>query len=143
MSDSEILGLVYNRYARNPDVDINDPDKIIIALEKEIMRYRDRIQYDEERIKCLHERLVTIQGDLNTACDKVVTLESQGEGQRDKIERLKRTINRMYGKCIKIQPSETLEAVKENTAGDIIKALADNGYNTITINCYKNIESEG
>lgn len=31
---------------------------------------------------------------------------------------------------------------KENTTGDIIKTLANNGYNTITINCYKDIEGK-
>lgn len=180
MNDNEILGLVYGRFARVPDVDINDPNNIIVALEKEIVRYRDRIQYAEERIKCLHERLVTIQGDLNTACDKVVTLESQGEGQRDKIEAMQTALNK---KCDKIKCLEnrnatqaqtiknlekerneqieelenhikvlktrlnsvvygiqTALALPQSTVDKIIKALAENGYNTITINCYKDIE---
>lgn len=34
-----------------------------------------------------------------------------------------------------------MKAHCENT-GDIIKTLANNGYNTITINCYKDIESK-
>lgn len=47
-------------------------------------------------------------------------------------------MNTIYG----VHGISQLEAVQENTATEIIKALADNGYNTITINCYKDIESE-
>lgn len=73
--------------------------------------------------------------------DVIVFLESEIDYYRDKIKYLE---NRLYSKDIKTNESiTTLKAVQENTAGEIIKALADNGYNTITINCYKNIESEG
>lgn len=76
-------------------------------------------------------------------CNVVVFLEKEIDMYRDKIatlldekEKAKIRLNSIYG-------TSRLEAVKENTAGEIIKALADNGYNTITINCYKDIESEG
>lgn len=88
-------------------------ERVIVFLEKEIMCYRDKIEH----------------------------LETCLDGMKEKTTRLEQTIGKMYGECIKIQPSETLEAVQENTAAEIIKALADNGYNTITINCYKT-ESE-
>lgn len=40
------------------------------------------------------------------------------------------------------EPVTQLEAMRENTVNEIIKALANNGYNTITINCYRDAESE-
>lgn len=79
---------------------------IIIFLEKEIDRYRDKIAYLEGSNESLHERLVNIQGDLNATLDRTVTLE----------------------------------AVQENTVGEIIKALSDNGFNNISINAYKTKE---
>lgn len=112
MSDQEILGTVYNRYARNPDVDVNYPDKIIIALEKEIMGYREKIN-NMERVFDAQNRIVA---------------------------KLKR--------CSCTNDPTTCEAVQQSAAageimaGEIIKALADNGYDTITINCYKDIEKE-
>lgn len=42
----------------------------------------------------------------------------------------------------KTQKTTRLETVQENTVNEIIKALASNGYNTITINCYRDTESE-
>lgn len=40
------------------------------------------------------------------------------------------------------EPAAQLEATQGNTVNEIIKALANNGYNTITINCYRDTESE-
>lgn len=73
-------------------------------------------------------------------CNVVVFLENEIDMYRDKIgklldekEELKTRLNAIYG-------TSQLEAVQENTkANEIIKALADNGYKTITINCYKDI----
>ena len=47
-------------------------------------------------------------------------------------------MNAIYG----VHGISQLDAVQENAVSEIIKVLADNGYNTITINCYKDIESE-
>ena len=48
------------------------------------------------------------------------------------------------GKLYAITAKKTtqLEAVQENAVNEIIKKLVDNGYNTITINCYRDAESE-
>ena len=94
--DQEILGKVYGKFARVPDVDINDPDNIIIALEKEIDDYRAKIQ----------------------------RMEAYIDGKNARAARL-------------AEQSTTLEAVRESTTTEIIKALSDNGFKTITINCYK------
>lgn len=99
--DNERLSKAYTRYAKDPTVDVNDPDNIIIALEDEVDAYRDKIRKLENVIERLHEQQFTKE------------------------------------------EATTLEAVQDNMVNDIIKALADNGYNTITINCYKDIESEG
>lgn len=78
-------------------------------------------------------------------CNVVVFLEKEIDSYRNKIEYLehhievlKTRMNAIYG----VHGISQLNAVRENTAAEIIKALADNGYNTITINCYKDIESE-
>lgn len=65
----------------------------------------------------------------------IVELEKEIDVYREKIEKLKSRLNSIYG-------TSRLEAVQENTVAEIIKALSDNGYNTITVNCYKDIESE-
>lgn len=52
----------------------------------------------------------------------------------DEKEIMKTRLNAVYG-------ISQLEAVQENAAGEIIKALSDNGYN-ISINLFKNDESE-
>lgn len=71
----------------------------------------------------------------------IVFLENEIDMYRDKIGKLldekevmKTRLNAIYG-------TSQLEAVQENTAGEIIKALSDNGYN-ISINLFKNDESE-
>lgn len=69
----------------------------------------------------------------NTTYDAVVFLEKEIEGYREKIDELK----------AKAKRTAQLEAAQGNTVNDIIKALANNGYNTITINCYRDTESEG
>lgn len=70
----------------------------------------------------------------------IVFLENEIDMYRDKIKYLE---NRLYNKDIKINEIiTTLDAVQENGAAEIIKALSENGYNTITINCYKDNESE-
>ena len=71
--------------------------------------------------------------------DTVVFLEKEIEQLETQNRALKMRLNGFYGDKNFTQ----LEAVQENTAAEIIKALSDNGYNTITINCYKDIESEG
>lgn len=77
--------------------------------------------------------------------DVIVFLEKEIDSYRNKIkyledhiEVLKTRMNAIYG----VHGISQLDAVQENAASEIIKALADNGYNTITINCYKDIESE-
>lgn len=68
----------------------------------------------------------------NTTFDAVVFLEKEIEKYREKIDVLTAEAKR----------TAQLEAVQENTVNEIIKALANNGYNTITINCYRDTESE-
>lgn len=67
----------------------------------------------------------------------IVFLENEIDMYRDKIAKLldeKAESNNGYN-------LSQLEAVQENTAGKIIKALSDNGY-SISINLFKNDESE-
>lgn len=73
----------------------------------------------------------------------IVFLENEIDMYRDKIAKLLDEKEIMKTRSNAVYGISQLEAVQENAAGEIIKALADNGYNTITINCHKDIESEG
>lgn len=64
--------------------------------------------------------------------DVIVFLEKQIEGYKEKIDEL----------TAKAKRTAQLEAVQGNTIDDIIKALSENGYNMISVNAYKNTESE-
>jgi hypothetical protein len=68
----------------------------------------------------------------NTTYDAVVFLEKEIEGYRERIDEL----------TAKAKRTARLEAEQKSTVNEIIKALANNGYNTITINCYRDTESE-
>lgn len=65
----------------------------------------------------------------------IIFLGKKIDYYRDKIKYLE---NRLYNKDIKTNESiTTLEGVQSNTTAEIIKALSDNGYNTIVMNCHK------
>ena len=57
----------------------------------------------------------------------------------DNQEKLKNRLNAVYGTS-QFNAGVENEVSRDRTMSEIIKALADNGYNTITINCYKDIE---
>ena len=71
-----------------------------------------------------------------TTFETIVFLEKQIEEYKNKTDTLTTIIKNTA------QKTTQLEAVQGNTVNDIIKALANNGYNTITINCYRDTESE-
>lgn len=72
-----------------------------------------------------------------TTFDAIVFLEKQIEEYKNKTDTLTKIIENTAKRTTQ------LEAVQGNTVNEIIKALASNGYNTITINCYRDAESEG
>lgn len=76
-----------------------------------------------------------------TTFDTIVFLEKEIDSYRDTIEKMK-TIPNAARIAAGFEPVTQLEAVQGNTVNEIIKALANNGYNTITINCYRDTESE-
>jgi DNA-binding SARP family transcriptional activator len=90
----------------------------------------NHITHDREFFERATKRAVRYGA--NTTYDAVVFLEKEIEGYRERIDELKAEAKR----------TAQLEAVQESTVNEIIKALANNGYNTITINCYRDTESE-
>lgn len=68
--------------------------------------------------------------------DVIVFLEKQIEEYRNKTDTLTKIIDNTARKTTQV------EAVQGNTINDIIKALSENGYNMISVNAYKNTESE-
>lgn len=95
-------------------------DEVVIFLEKEIDGYRDKI----ERLEAYIDGKVALIASLEDTIEKV------------------RAVPNAARKAVGLEPITQLEAVQENIVTEIIKALGDNGYNTITINCYKCNESE-
>lgn len=71
-----------------------------------------------------------------TTFETIVFLEKKIEEYKNKTDTLTTIIRNTA------QKTTQLEAAQENTVNEIIKALANNGYNTITINCYRDAESE-
>lgn len=110
--DNVRLAAVYRRFNKDPKVDINDPENIIIALEKEIEQYRGKLEYAESRINALCAQQM-----------EIIKLEQKLNKEREELHK-----------------PVTLEAVQENAVGEIIKALAVNGYDSISINAYKSKE---
>lgn len=58
------------------------------------------------------------------------------------VETSKNHIKKLNARLNSVSGTSQLEAAQENTMAELIKALADNGYNAITINYYKDIEKE-
>lgn len=71
----------------------------------------------------------------------IVFLENEIDMYRDKIAKLLDEKTEMKIRLNAVYGISQLEAVQENTAGKIIKALSDNDYN-ISINLFKNDGSE-
>lgn len=69
----------------------------------------------------------------------IVFLENEIDMYRDKIAKL---LDEKEEMKTRLNSMSALGAVQENTTAEIIKALADNGYNTITINSYKTEREE-
>lgn len=123
--------------AAKDNVDVSNSDNIIIYLERQL-------EHSEGKVT---ELVDVIQEQNKRYREKINALGNQNEEQaqtisncRERIAQLERLVGKMYGECIKIQPPAQLEAVKENSAAEIIKALSDNGFNNISINIYKTKE---
>lgn len=74
---------------------------------------------------------------VNDTFKIIVFLENELDSYRENVKQLRKALNDRDNE------TSTVDAVQQSTTtGEIINALADNGYNTITINCYKDIERE-
>lgn len=99
----------------------------------------NHVNMDDEYFKRATKRAVRCGA--NSTFDAIVFLEKEIERYRNTIEKMK-TIPNAARIAAGFEPVAQLEAVQGNTVNEIIKALANNGYNTITINCYRDTESE-
>jgi hypothetical protein len=98
---------------------------------------------DEEIYEKAARRAKANSVDMTMYSNIIIFLEKEIDDYRAKIQRMEAYIDGANERAVILaQQPTTLEAVQENTTTEIIKALSDNGYNTITINCYKEIESE-
>lgn len=95
--------------AKNSGVNVLKPTDVIVFLGREIEDYRRKLDYAESRIQAPCEEQMRIS-----------QLEQELIKERKVLDK-----------------TSTLEAIQENGITEIIKALSDNGFKTITINCYK------
>ena len=130
MGMNELSESIYNdrnifakavRRAKVNGVEEFDRYGVIVFLEKEIDSYR-------ERIEAMHTA-------LNEKCEKMSYYEERIECLHERLVNMQGDLKAACDKVV------TLESAKENTAGEIIKALSDNGYTNISVNFYKT-ESE-
>lgn len=76
--------------------------------------------------------------DVTMYSNIIIFLEKEIDDYRAKIHRMEAYIDGQNARAARLaQQHTTLEAIQENTTTEIIKALSDNGFKTITINCYK------
>lgn len=117
-------------------VDVTNSVDVVVALQNEIDSYR-------EKINALGDQNAEQAQAIENMRFRIAKLEEVNEKQRIKLADIKNR-NEQLETALNNRDKqiEELEAMQESTAAEIIKALADNGYNTITINCYKDIESE-
>lgn len=102
----------------------------------------ETINNDNEYFDKAVKRVASMTHRTITERETIIELEKEIDRYRGKIKYFEEC-NKHLRKALIDRESKptTFEAVQENTTAEIIKALADNGYNTITINCYKT-ESE-
>lgn len=105
---------------------------------------------DEEIYEKAVKRAEVNSCDVTIPSNIIIFLEKEIDDYRRKLAYAESRIHSLCNEQMQaiqleqkdLHETTTLEAVQENRTTEIIKALADNGYNTITINCYKDIESE-
>ena len=104
----------------------------------------ETINNDNEYFEKAVKRVASMTNRTITEREIIIELEKEIDHYRETIKYFEEC-NKHLRKALINRESETttLKAVQENTTAEIIKALSENGYNTITINCYKDIESEG
>lgn len=101
-------------------IDVTNSVDIVVALQNEIIIYR--------------EKITRLENDVNYRASEIKREREISSDLRKKMLERERQYCEIK-KTLDAQPQST-------TAGEIIKALADNGYNTITINCYKTEREE-
>lgn len=140
MEDHEYFEQAVERVAHTTDLALTERE-IVIALEKEIGQYR-------VKINALGDQNAEQAQAIENMKYRIAKLE---EGNDKKLAELARIKNRneqletaLNNRDEQIEELEKeLEALQRSMmSSELIKALADNGYNTITINCYKDIEKE-
>ena len=119
----------------------------IIQLEQRLIKEREElnkpstfeatIAHDGEIYKKAINRARNSQVNVSSGFDVIVFLEKEIDMYRDKIAKLLDEKQEMMKTRLNTSCVSQLEAVQKNMVGEIIKALSDNGFKTITINCYK------
>lgn len=101
----------------------------------------EAVNNDNEYFEKAVKRVASMTNRTITEREIIIELEKEIDRYRGNIKYFEEC-NKQLRKALIDRESNTttLEAVQENTTAEIIKSLAENGYNTITINCYKDIE---
>lgn len=102
----------------------------------------ERSEKDRERLERVFQRMARLQYvDVHDPDNIIIQLDKECENYRNKIRNAEAVIKEFHTRLAAAQEATaTLEAVRDNTTAEIIKALAENGFDTITINAYKSKE---
>lgn len=117
MSNMELFNQAIARYKAATCKNGFNFDEVISFLENEIEQYRETIKNLESYI-----------ADLNRKNE----ILSYG------VEKGKNHINILRNRIKELtEPDTIIEKTRNDTIAEIIKALSENGYNTIVMNCHK------
>lgn len=106
----------------------------------------DTVFFDDKIFHKAFERAKKVIGSGASHSEVIVFLEREIDGYREKISCMEKHISllnkitEMQREPAKVETMPTFELLPKTAAGEIIKALADNGFDTITINAYKSKE---
>ena len=99
----------------------------------------ERAQRSGVNISNLDDVIVFLGREIDRYWDKLIHLESRIEELHGELHVANKALHEATMGTVQ---ETTLEAVKESTTSEIIKVLSEHGYNTITVNCYKDTDTE-
>ena len=117
MSNMELFNQAIARYKAATCKNGFNFDEVISFLENEILQYR-------ETIKNLESYIEDLKNDNND-------LSFYVETGKEHIKFLRKHVKELT------EPDTIIEKTRNDTIAEIIKALSENGYNTIVMNCHK------
>lgn len=118
MSNMELFNQAIARYKATTCKNGFNFDEVISFLENEIQQYRETIKNLESYVEDLNHKNEILSYDVEKGKNHINLL-------RDRVKEL-------------TDANTIIEKTRNDTIAEIIKALSENGYTTIVMNCHKN-----